>query len=265
MLQIRTLAPRILLALVLLAPGAAFAQADEPEGDSVEWFELQGVPDDIRAPWREFVEGWSSFGNPFFVLQELLSLALAAGLATLIAFHPRGSRRSVDPASWERRHATVVYAVVGAVVAEFVLYNPPMAFVVFGIGGLMRFRSLVGGPDDTARTILAVVIGLACGLKFFPLAILATAFYCIGIWFVRSKVAYRFELRRVTEERIDEAAAAWQGALEARGCSISQLHVAPKGRVEALVLVPTDVDPATLESSLDLPEDLRGRASWSTE
>ncbi|MCP5055991.1 MAG: hypothetical protein GY937_04605 [bacterium] len=214
----------LLFATLLLAPLVGGAQAEDGTlDDGVDFFELQGVPDDLRAPWREFLEGWSAFASPLFLLQELVSLALAAGLAAAIAFHPRGGRRAIDPLAWERRHAVVIYAVVGAVVAEFVLFNPPMAFVIFGIGGLMRFRSVVGGPDDTARTILAVVVGLACGLKFFPLAILATAFYWVGIWFGRSKVAYRLEVRRIPEERGREAAAAWKRALEASGCSVSHL------------------------------------------
>ena len=68
-----------------------------------------------------------------------------------------------------------MYALVGAVTAKIVEANSAMAFVVFGIGGLMRFRTDVGPAKDTGRVILTAVVGVCCGLKLLVVAVRATA------------------------------------------------------------------------------------------
>jgi len=247
-----------------LIPLAAWAQSARDAVD--ELMEMEGLPDDLEAPWREFLEGWAAFGNWHFMLQELLSLVLAVGLASTIAYHPRLRPRTIDPAAWDRPRAMVVYALVGAVVAELVLFNPPMAFVVFGIGGLMRFRSVIGTPQDTGRAILAAVIGLACGLKLFPLAVLATLFMWVGTWVFKSHSSVRLEIRKLEPGSVAEAISAWRQALEGRGCRVPQQRTIPgKGRIDMLVLVPAQLDIEELQMSLDLPSELRGTASWSLD
>jgi len=42
-----------------------------------------------------------------------------------------------------------------------VLEHPAMALVVFGMGGLIRFRTRTGSGLGTGRAIFAVVIGFA--------------------------------------------------------------------------------------------------------
>lgn len=226
--------------------------------------EAQRLPD-MEAPWREFVEGWAAFANAPFMVQEFLSLLIAAALGSVIARLPRRPTPATA-AEWERPNTLVLYAIVGAVVAELVLFNPPMAFVVFGIGGLLRFRSVIGSARDTARTILAAVVGLACGLKLFPVAALATAFYAVGALLLQSRAPHRLEVRKLDREQMDAAPAAWRVALETRGCRIPSLRtVTTKGRIEMLVLVPATVDPDGLLESLDLPAECKGSPSWLSD
>ncbi|MDJ0786606.1 MAG: hypothetical protein QNK05_07335 [Myxococcota bacterium] len=246
--------------------GSAWAQQSDLLTELFGGFgSMEGVPDDIDEPFREFVDGFAAFGNLPFMLQELLSLMIAVGLGGLIAFFPR-EHPPATADEYQRPRAIVMYALVGAVVAELVLFNPPMAFVVFGIGGLMRFRSVVGNPRDTARAILAAVVGLACGLKLFPLAALATLFYWGGtqLFWVRTPV--RLAVRKLDPERVPTAAGAWLGALEARGCQVPHLRIREgKSRIEMLVLVPMRLDPERLLESLDLPLELRGSADWELQ
>ena len=264
-MRIPTLARLLLLAPLLMAadpqpPPTSGFQYDDP---SDQFFRMEGVPDDIDEPWQEFIAGWSAFLDAHFMLQELITLLLAAGLAALIAYHPRSRPPIPDAAGVERPKVMVIYGVVCAAIAEIVLFNPPMAFVIFGLGSLLRFRSLIGSPKDTGRIILVAIMGLACGLKFFPVAVLGTAFGWILIWFLESSVAVTVELRELAGEDLDAAAAAWRRALEEKGCRIAGTRARPsKGRLELLVLVPRRGDLPALRDSLDLPSTLRDGATW---
>jgi len=254
-----------LLLLVLMAAGDAAAEVPASEGDDLlrEFFQFEGVPDDIEEPWREFVDGWEAFGSWHFMLQEFVSLLMAAGLASLIAFHPRSRPPIGDAESLERPKAIVLYGVICAAIAEIVLFNPPMAFVVFGIGGLLRFRSLIGSAKDTGRMILAAVMGLACGLKLFPLAVLGTGFGWILIFALESRVILSVEIRKLDSERISEAAEVWRAALEQRGCRIESLQALPdKKRLVLLVLVPRTENVEELQRSLAIPPELGEKAVW---
>ena len=252
-------------AVIILGSEMALAEAPSPMQALSAMMEVEGVPDDLDAPWREFREGFEAFGNGYFMLQELLSLVIAAFLGSLIAFFPRGPA-PMTPLEWERPRTIVLYTLVGAVVAELVLFNPPMAFVVFGIGGLMRFRSAVGSSRDTARTILATVVGLACGLKLFPVAVLATLFYWVASHVFRPSMPHKLEVRKLEPIQLAPALVAWRSGLESRGCKVvSQRGVPSKGRFEMLVLVPRRLDPQELTDTLDLPAELSGVPAWLVE
>ncbi len=256
--------PTLIACLLLLAPLTATGHSAEETADPVdEFFVLEGVPNDLEEPWREFIQGWKAFGSWHYLVQEVVSLLLAAFLSALIAYHPRCRGDVEDPLSYERPKAMVVYGVVAAAIAEIVLYNPPMAFVVFGIGGLMRFRSVMGSPKDTGRTIAVAVVGLACGLKLFSLAVMMTAFGWILTQVLESRRLLRLELRKLQPDGIEAAAASYCQALEARGCRIRSLRKLPtKSRVVIVALVPHSQDSDELERSLGVPPELAGNATW---
>ena len=259
---------RLITVAPILAGHAAWAQEPVPQQQPfANGLFGQGIFSlGAENPWRAFAEGWAGFLDAPFLIQEFLSLVVAVALASAIAFHPRARRSAMTASAWDRPKAMVTYALVGAVVAELVLFNPPMAFVVFGIGGLMRFRSVVGEARETGRAILCAVVGLACGLKLFPLAVLATGFYWIGPWLLQSRTPVLVEVRKLTPECTDEALDAWRRALEERSCRVgNQRILADRGRFDLLVLVPVQTDPDELIASLDLPENLQGTATWNED
>ena len=99
---------------------------------------------------------------------------LAAALGAVIAYHPRTRAKASTLPELEQPKTFIMYALVGAVIAKIVEANSAMAFVVFGIGGLMRFRTDVGPAKDTGRVILTAVVGVCCGLKLLVVAVMAT-------------------------------------------------------------------------------------------
>ena len=128
--------------------------------------------------------GWEAFTDFAFIGQMLLILLVTLVLAGLLAYHPatrRSSSGSLDALDAPRTF--LVYALVGAIITIIVKTMPSMALVVFGIGGLLRFRTNLGGAHDTGRIILVTVIGLACGLELYVVALLTTAI-AYGLFFV---------------------------------------------------------------------------------
>lgn len=127
-------------------------------------------------------------------VEVLVATGLAVGLATLLAYHPRGGNRRARVEALEERRTLVILGLVGAVVSSLVLIEPAMALVVFGIGGLIRFRTLLASPQLTGRAILVVVVGLAAGLGQFAMAIAVAGIGWTVIWWLH---AHRFVRVRV--------------------------------------------------------------------
>ena len=75
-----------------------------------------------------------------------------------------------------------------------------MALVVFGIGGLMRFRTDVGPAKDTGRVILTAVVGVCCGLKLLVVAVTATAFGWLLLWMLERDTFTRLLVKGVPAE-----------------------------------------------------------------
>src|SRR6266478_2545487 len=126
--------------------------------------------------WESIQRSVLQFGHPDFILRLLLSLVLAVGCAVAIAWHPRRASLRDPLRDFEERKALVLLGVVGAVVAELSGTSQTLAFVIFGIGALLRFRTLLDNPKLTGKAIMVVVVGLACGMGSWAMAVFVTAF-----------------------------------------------------------------------------------------
>src|SRR5215470_7904234 len=114
--------------------------------------------------WVSIEKSLEQFAHPSFILRLFLSLTLAVGCAFAIAWHPRRASLRDPLRDFEERKALVLLGVVGAVVAELSRTSQTLAFVIFGIGALLRFRTLLDNPKLTGKAIMVVVLGLACGM-----------------------------------------------------------------------------------------------------
>ena len=118
--------------------------------------------------WVSIQKSVEQFAHPSFILRLFLSLTLAVGCAFAIAWHPRRASLRDPMRDFEERKALVLLGVVGAVVAELSGTSQTLAFVIFGIGALLRFRTLLDNPKLTGKAIMVVVVGLACGMGSWP-------------------------------------------------------------------------------------------------
>src|SRR5213078_16077 len=145
--------------------------------------------------WVSIQESVEQFGHPDFILRLFLSLALAVGCAWVIAWHPRRASLHDPLADLEERKALILLGVVGAVIAELSGTSQTLAFVIFGIGALLRFRTLLGNPKLTGKAIMIVVVGLACGMGSWAMAVFVTGFSWLLMFWLDSHSSCEVRIR----------------------------------------------------------------------
>ena len=101
--------------------------------------------------WVSIQQSIEQFGHPDFIFRLFLSLILAVGCAWVIAWHPRRASLMDPLADLEERKALILLGVVGAVIAELTGTSQTLAFVIFGIGALLRFRTVLDNPKLTGK------------------------------------------------------------------------------------------------------------------
>ena len=244
-------------ALIAVMPGLVSAQVDPFSGMSP-----QASPK--TNDWGALREGWEDFGNIAYIVDVSLMLLLSIILAAVIAYHPSTRRKASNITEFEQPKTFLMYAMVGALIAQLVLSTPAMALVIFGIGGLLRFRTVVGEAKDTGRVILVTVVGLCCGLKIFVGAVLATLIGWILIWYLESQNAGRIVVKGLKDSDILAAAETYRGIIGEAGCAvIRERRNLTKGRVTFIVKAPPELDAEALEGAFEkVPEEQRGVVDW---
>jgi hypothetical protein len=180
-----------------------------------------------------------------------LSFTLAVACAWVVAWHPRRSSRIDSLSDLEERKTLILLGLVGAIVAELAGTNATLAFVIFGIGALLRFRTLLDNPKLTGKAITVVVIGLACGMGFWAMAVFVTLFSWILIFWLDSHIACRIRIRVAEEVDPKLVFGTVQALLVARRCRL-QSSALYKGKRQLVFLlhIPAEMDVKQLELDL---------------
>jgi hypothetical protein len=202
-------------------------------------------------------EGLRAFTDVPQIAQLALGIAVALALAALLAFHPKRRGRVRDEADLSYPNTILLFAVVGAIVAQIVKVSPAMALVVFGIGGLIRFRTRIGAPDDTGHAILATLVGIAAGMGMFLLAVLGTAVGWGLMFATEGGRSYRLRVRDLKRKVAFETRDAIRALLADAGWKIlGEAHRPDRGKLDFYVRHPAETGPETMRDKLDeaLPE-----------
>jgi hypothetical protein len=242
---LRTVSAIIGIAFVSLLSSAALGA--NPAEEMAKSGATGGI-DPKGNSWYSIEKSVEQFAHPTFILRLFLSLSLAVGCAFAIAWHPR--RASVrDPlADFEERKALILLGVVGAVVAELSGTSQTLAFVIFGIGALLRFRTLLDNPKLTGKAIMVVVVGLACGMGSWAMAVFVTAFSWLLMFWLDSHSSCEVRIRLDQTEDPRPVFDAVQSLLISHKCKLQSSSLyEDKGRMVFLLYLPNGVDPTRLE------------------
>jgi hypothetical protein len=190
---LRAIVAVAVIALVSVLSSAAFGA--NPAEEMAKAGATGGI-DPKGNSWVSIQQSIEQFAHPQFILRLFLSLSLAVACAWAIAWHPRRSSLMNPLSDFEERKALILLGMVGAVVAELSGTSSTLAFVIFGIGALLRFRTLLDNPKLTGKAITIVVVGLACGMGSWAMAVFVTAFTWLLVFWLDSHASCRVRIRR---------------------------------------------------------------------
>ena len=214
-------------------------------------------------------QGLAGFTDLTLLRNAVFTLVLASALGALIAYHPR-TRRTVDRiAEADAQKALVMYAAIGATTGLMVMkYGIVVGFVIFGIGGLIRFRTELRSAVMTGLVIFVTLVGLACGLDLPHLAVLATAFAFVLIAVLDANVTYQVTVKGLTTGSIEAAARAYAELLAQENCRVlGERKRFSKGSVSLVFRAPHRVTRDRLDHVLTtaIPANLRGALDWEAD
>ena len=245
---LRTVGIVVVIAFLSVLSSAAFGA--NPAEEMAKAGATGGI-DPKGNSWVSIEKSVEQFGHPEFILRLFLSLGLAVVCAYAIAWHPRRASLADPLADLEERKALILLGVVGAVVAELSGTSQTLAFVIFGIGALLRFRTVLDNPKLTGKAIMVVVVGLACGMGSWAMAVFVTAFSWILVYWLDSHSSCRVRIRLDDTEDPKPVFGMVQSLLVSHKCRLQSSSLyEDKGQMVFLLYIPSGVDPRQLEAEV---------------
>jgi hypothetical protein len=228
----------------------------------------QPLPDFVSSTGEQPEQGWHGFLDVAFLFNAALTLTLAALLGAAIGFHPKRARVADTLEDVKAPKVYPMYAVIGAIIGIMVLeYGLVVGFVVFGIGGLIRFRTDFRSASLTGQVIFVTLIGLSCGLNLPHVAVLATAFGFALVYVLETRATYRVEIQGLHGDSLGAAAAAYRAVLERHNCQIVSERKSPgKGRVVFIFRAAHGDTRHRLEEQFEkIDPAIRGAVDWELD
>jgi len=196
----------LILTIVSLGISMVFAESNEEITNAVsstasplEMFSKHESLSQVNATPPDHLQriqnSFQQFLHWQYLLRLFLGFTLSVTYAWLISWSPRRSVRADPAADIEEGKTLIVLGMLGAVVAEISKLSPTMAFVIFGIGSLVRFRTALDDPKLTGKAIMVVVIGLACGMDQWALGGFVTLAAWVLIYWLESHASVRLKIR----------------------------------------------------------------------
>ena len=113
--------------------------------------------------------------------------------------------------------------------------------------------------------IAVVVIGLACGMMMFPLAVvLAALTWTLPFW-SESRYAVALRVKDLSKDGAGLAVTRCREVLEEHGGQVVSVRTERTGQFSIVANVPARVNPAEVEAELrQLPKEESGTVRWET-
>ena len=128
-------------------------------------------------------ESFRNFGTDLNLLDVGLVLFWSIFLSFIIAITYRGTHRGVSYSQNFTQNLVLIGCVVG-IVMLVIGTNIARAFTLVGALSIIRFRTAIKDPKDVGFIFFVMVVGMACGTKFYPVAIITTFVGCGLIYFM---------------------------------------------------------------------------------
>ena len=144
---------------------------------------------------KEMMRGTAVEGG-FQLWEALLALGMAFLLNLGIAYFYRETHRGLSY-SVAFVHTMIMMGVTVSIIMLIIGSNIARAFALVGALSIIRFRTAVKDPRDTAFIFMAMAIGMATGTGFYAAAIVFTVAACAMTYFL-----HRFDIGSATRSEV---------------------------------------------------------------
>ncbi|MDT0300866.1 DUF4956 domain-containing protein [Streptomonospora wellingtoniae] len=124
--------------------------------------------------------GITDLSGTFSVMDVVLSLALAFATSVVVAWTYRATHRNISY-SQSYVHTLIILGMLIALIMLVVGSNIARAFALVGALSVVRFRNAIKETRDVGFIFLVMGLGMACGTRFYTLAVIATVVICAVI------------------------------------------------------------------------------------
>jgi hypothetical protein len=143
----------------------------------------------------------STMFDPELLVVFALNCIVVLAVSSAIVFHPVRIRARRNVRDLELPRLFLMYGLIGMAIGFLVLqYGAVIGFVIFGIGGLLRFRSVIRNSTNTVEVILVTLLGLCVGLNLQHIAILIGVSAWLVIWIFGRKRKYQLSVKHTNLE-----------------------------------------------------------------
>jgi uncharacterized membrane protein YhiD involved in acid resistance len=143
------------------------------------------------------LERFGDLSTSFTLLDVALVFFLSLVLSMLVGWVYRSTHRGVSY-SQTYVHTLVIFGTVVAFIMLIIGSNIARAFTLVGALSVVRFRHAVKDARDIAFVFLVMAVGMACGTRFYMLAVFGTVCMCGAVILM-----YKLDLfAKVIRERI---------------------------------------------------------------
>ncbi|MFL1430712.1 MULTISPECIES: DUF4956 domain-containing protein [unclassified Nocardiopsis] len=119
----------------------------------------------------------TDLSGTFSVMDVVLALGLAFAMSLVVAWTYRATHRNISY-SQSYVHTLIILGMLIALIMLVVGSNIARAFALVGALSVVRFRNAIKETRDVGFIFLVMGIGMACGTRFYLLAVLATVLIC---------------------------------------------------------------------------------------
>ncbi len=153
----------------------------------------------------------ANFANELNYAEIIVSLSLAAILGGLIAYHPR---RQIDVggevSDIDLKKTKILICVAGAILVPLIQGSLELAFGLVGLGGLVRYRTVLSNPVDLSVVFILIGLGMACGLHLYKFAFTMVAFvyfllYILDLGNSHKRVVWTLKVDATDPASVNEA------------------------------------------------------------
>jgi len=128
-------------------------------------------------------ESFRNLGTEMDLMDVFLVVFWSLVLGVIIAITYRGTHRGVSYSQTFTQNLVLIGFIVSLVML-IVGTNIARAFTLLGALSIVRFRNAVKDSRDVGFIFFVMAIGMACGTKFYPLAMIGTFVGCGLMYFM---------------------------------------------------------------------------------